>query len=419
MSDHIVELIVAGAGDRGTIYSTYALEHPDKARVIGVAEPRRLHRERLVNAHSIPEANVFTDWKDMAERERFADAVIIATQDSMHRDPAVAFANKGYDILLEKPMAPDEDSCRQIARVAKDNGVIFAVCHVLRYTRYTQRLREIIDSGAIGEVIGLDRLEPVGYWHQAHSFVRGNWRREDGSSFMLLAKSCHDLDWISYIVGRKCRTVSSFGSLIHFRNESKPQNAGSRCLDCDYERECPYSAKKIYFGFLEKGNTGWPTSVVTPEVTKENLTKALRDGPYGQCVYDCDNDVVDNQVVNMEFEGGATASFVMTAFTRARQRETRIFGTRGEIFGDGTKIHVHSFLTDETEIIDTAASEPSSLSDHGGGDYWLIHKFVEAVANNDQNLVLSGPDETLESHLMVFAAERSRRERRFIDIDNV
>ncbi|MFW9786186.1 MAG: Gfo/Idh/MocA family protein, partial [Candidatus Thorarchaeota archaeon] len=354
-----VELIIAGAGDRGFVYASYAKTYPKRAKVVGVAEPRDFYREKMVKEHNIPEENVFTDWKDMAKKQKFADAVIISTQDHMHRDPAIAFAKKKYNMLLEKPMAPDERDCRAITKAVLSNDIIFALGHVLRYTRYTQKLKSIIDSGLIGEVISLQRLEPVGYWHQAHSFVRGNWRNEKESSFMLLAKSCHDLDWIRYIMGKSCTTVSSFGSLSHFRSENKPETAGSNCLECDYEPECPYSAKRFYLKLFERGRTGWPLSTISSEMTKGAIIRELRYGPYGRCVYECDNDVVDHQVVNMEFEGGETASFTMTAFTRARQRETRIFGTRGEIYGNGTKIQIHEFLRGKTEIIDTSEDAPN------------------------------------------------------------
>ena len=215
-------------------------------------------------------------------------------------------------------------------------------------------------------------------------------------------------------MGKKCTTVSSFGSLSHFRAENKPENAGSNCLECDYEPECPYSAKRFYLRLLERGKTGWPLRTITTNMTKGGIIHELRVGPYGRCVYECDNDVVDHQVVNMEFEGGETASFTMTGFTKARQRETRIFGTRGEIYGNGTKIQIHEFLSGKTEIIDTSDEVPASLADHGGGDYALIDTFVSAVAQNNPSLILSGPEETLETHLMTFAAERSRKEGKII-----
>lgn len=214
----------------------------------------------------------------------------------------------------------------------------------------------------------------------------------------------------------KCTSVSSFGSLKHFRNAEKPKGAGSRCLECGYEPSCPYSAIKIYItDRFEKGATGWPVDVLTPVVTRENILKALQEGPYGRCVYECDNDVVDNQVVNMLFEGGRTATFTMTAFAKGG-RKTRIFGTRGELYGDSSNIEVFDFLTQKTETIDTNASDGSILGGHGGGDGRLMDSFVAALANNDPSRILSGPEATLESHRMVFAAEKSRTKGRVVTL---
>jgi len=403
-----VTVIIAGAGSRGAGYAEFAVNFPERMKVVGVAEPRDYYREKLASACGVPKENVFSDWRDMAARERFADAVIIATQDAMHEEPAVQFAQKKYDILLEKPMAPTEQACRNIVKAVKENGNLFGVCHVLRYTQSTRALKKMIAEGKIGDVVSLTRVEPVGYWHQAHSFVRGNWRNEAESSFMLLAKSCHDLDWIRHIMDKPCKKVSSFGSLKHFRKEEQPAGAADRCLECGIEPTCPYSAKKIYLGFYNKGYRGWPLDVITEEVTEDNVMEALRTGPYGRCVYACDNDVVDNQVVNMEFEGGRTASFVMTAFTKAEDRRTQIFGTHGEIISNGPVLKWHDFRTNETTEIDTNASEMNVMGGHGGGDYGIMDCFIRAVAEQDASHILSGPDETLESHLMVFAAERAR-----------
>lgn len=412
-----VTLIVVGAGSRGTGYVKYAEQYPDKLKIVGVAEPRDWYRDNMAATHDIPAENIFTDWRELVAREKFADGVIIATQDAMHAEPAVAFANKGYNILLEKPMAPDEESCRRITRAVIENKIIFAVCHVLRYTPYTQKLKEIIDSGAIGEVVSVQHVEPVGYWHQAHSYVRGNWRNEAESSSMLLAKSCHDLDWLRYIMGCRCEKVSSFGSLYLFRKDQKPEDAGDRCMDCAIEPECPYSAKRIYLGRLAKGQTAWPVNVLTEDVTEQNVIKALQDGPYGRCVYECDNDVVDNQVVNMCFEGGKTASFTMTAFSEHTHRRTTIFGTKGEIYGDGANIEVFDFLTENKKLIETEKIDSGILGGHGGGDYGLMSRFVKALAENDPGIILSGPEETLETHLMVFAAEKARHEDEVVKIE--
>jgi predicted dehydrogenase len=403
-----VTLIIAGAGDRGATYASYPTAFPKKARVVGVAEPRAHHRKALAAAHRIPAADCFTDWREMAARPRFADAVVIAVQDAMHVEAAVAFANRGYHILLEKPMATSVAGCRRIIAAVQKNQVILSVCHVLRYTAYTRMLKQVIDSGAIGDIVTIQHLEPVGWWHQAHSFVRGNWRKTEESTFMLLAKSCHDLDWLSHIMGRPCTRVASFGSLHHFRPENKPAGAASRCLDCKVEAECPYSARKIYLGFLEKDNKGWPVNVVTPDPTPASVLKALRTGPYGRCVYACDNDVVDNQTVILEFDNGSTANFTMTAFTPPGGRRTHICGTRGHIYGDSATFTVLDFLTGKTTVHDPRKNDPAVLAGHGGGDHGVIENFIAAVAAGNPDLVLSGPKATLESHLMVFAAEKAR-----------
>lgn len=405
-----VTMIVVGAGDRGMSHAGYALQHPEEAQVVGVAEPRDYQRTQLAKAHGIADENVFTDWHAMAARERFADAVLICTSDAMHVEPALAFAAKGYHIMLEKPLAPTPEGCRTIIEAVKQHGVMLSVGHVLRYTPYTQTLRRILDAGTIGEIVCIQRFEPVGYWHQAHSYVRGNWRNEAESSFMLLAKSCHDIDWLHYIMGKRCTAVSSFGSLRHFRADQQPAGAADRCLDCAVEADCPYSAKKIYGGRLAKGQTDWPYSVVDPLGTPEALEEALRNGPYGRCVYACDNDVVDNQVVNMQFEGGETASFTMTCFNQGGHRRTNIFGTRGEIRGTGDKIEVFDFMTDKWSTVEINAGAADVTGGHGGGDTVLMERFVAAVANDDPSRILSGPDETLESHLIVFAAEAARRQ---------
>ena len=403
------KIIVVGAGDRGSGYASYIEKNPHLAKVVAVAEPRKEWRAALVQKHKIKSENIVNDWQELAARPKFADAVIIATQDSLHTEPAVAFASKGYHILLEKPMATTQADCKKIADEAIKNNIIFAVCHVLRYTPYTKKIKEIISKGIIGDVVSIQRLEPVGYWHQAHSFVRGNWRREDLSTPMLMAKCCHDIDWIHYIMNSKCVSVQSFGTLNHFRKEKKPRGAADRCLDCAIESQCPYSAKKIYIKPFENGHSGWPISILTHKVTKENIIKALREGPYGRCVYNCDNDVVDNQVVNMLFEDGQTATLTMTAFTAGRHRETKIFGTKGELVGDGVTIRHFDFLTDKWEEINTAASDHSIIGGHGGGDFVLIKTFIKAVINNDKSIIFSGAEETLESHLIVFAAEKSRK----------
>lgn len=412
-----VSVLVIGAGGRGWGYATYATGHPDQMKVVGVAEPRAFYRTRLEEAHAIPKERVFRNWQAAARQPKLADAVLICTQDGMHEKPMAAFARLGYHILLEKPMAPTAKACRAIVDTARETGVIFAVCHVMRYTTYTQKLKQMLDSNLIGDIVAIDHYEPVGFWHQAHSFVRGNWRREKESSFMLLAKSCHDIDWLSYIVGKPCTRVSSFGSLRHFRKAEQPDGAADRCLECRFADTCVYSAKRFYFSQLKAVRHEWPLDVVDPHFTEETLEQALRKGPYGRCVYACDNDVVDHQVVSLEYADGATASFTMSAFNPGGGRQTRIGGTLGYIeTHDSSVIRHYDYASESWNEIETNKADASILGGHGGGDGGLMVAFLHAVATGDRSAILSGPDATLESHLTVFAAERARRKSRVIEM---
>ena len=414
-----VSIIIVGAGGRGTGYFELLKKMPERAEVVGVAEPRDFQRNRIADHYNLPEERRFRCWSEVAKLPKFADAVFICTQDAMHEAPAIAFAKLGYNILLEKPIAPTAEACRRICAAVKEAGVVFAVCHVLRYTQYTRAIKRILDAGTLGKVVSMQHLESVAHWHQAHSFVRGNWRNEQESSFMLLAKCCHDVDWIRYLMDRPCDEVQSFGSLYHFRAENQPEGAADRCTDCPagVESTCPYSALKIYLrDRIFKGIKGWPTDVLTDDLTTEGVLKALKEGPYGRCVYKCDNDVVDHQVVNMKFNDGATAQMVMTAFSDVG-RVTRIFGTEASLYGDGQKITIHRYynsdphdVTVNEEVIDTnIVNDGGILSGHGGGDGGIVDAFVYALETGDTSAILSGTDVTLESHLMTFAAEDSRR----------
>jgi predicted dehydrogenase len=408
-----VKLLIVGAGSRGSTFADWARRHPEHARVVAVAEPREAYRDRLADEHGIAPDRRFADWREAAAAGRIADAVVIATLDREHTEPALVFADQGYAMLIEKPLAPTEEECREIAAAVDEAGVVAAVAHVLRYTPYTKLLKGLLDGGAIGRIISVEHLEPVGFWHQAHSYVRGNWRREEETGPMLLAKCCHDLDWLSYVVGDRCAAVSSFGSLAHFREEERPEDAGERCVACAIEPSCPFSAKRIYLEMAARGDTGWPVNVLAWPPTVENVTRALEEGPYGRCVWRCDNDVVDHQVVSLQYAGGVTASLTMTAFTRMRERETRIFGSRGELYGNGNAIEVYDFLTRET----TRHEVGTVTSAHGGGDDGVMADFVAAVAAGDRALVPTSPTETLESHRIAFAAEAARREGRVVALE--
>lgn len=406
--DRPVTFAVVGAGQRGSNYGDWIAGHPDRARVVAVAEPRRHQREELARQHGVPPQRAFASWQELAAAPKLADAAIVATQDSDHVGPAITLADNGYHLMVEKPLAPTEAGCAELVRAVSDAGVLFAVCHVLRYRPYTKLVKELLDGGRVGDVMSVQHLEPVGHWHHAHSYVRGNWRRSDTASFMLLAKSGHDIDWLRHIVGRPIERVSSFGALTHFRRERQPEGAADRCVSCAVEPDCAYSAPRLYLGMLREGRTGWPVNVITDDVTEAGVTAALRDGPYGRCVYACDNDVVDHQVVALEFAGGATATFTMTAFTPHLDRRTQIFGTRGSLDGDGETVTLHDFVTGEVSTFEVPSVGHDADATHGGGDAGLLDSFTTAVATGDPAHILSGPAESLESHLAVFAAERAR-----------
>ncbi len=406
--DRPVTIAVVGSGARGSAYAEYAAKWPERAEIVAVAEARDAIRNRFAVRHSLSQENVFADWRELAERGRIADAVIVSTLDAEHLAPTTVFAEQGYDILLEKPIAPTEAESIAIGEVAARTGATIAVCHVMRYTPYTRVVKERLAE--IGEIVSVEHLEPIGAYHFAHSFVRGNWRRTDEAAFALLAKSCHDIDWLGYVVGLPVVRTSSFGGLYHFRPENRPPGAADRCLDCPLQNSCAYSATTLYRDGLRNGGTKqYFTRVITAgELTEDAVTKALAEGPYGRCVYASDNDVVDHQVVNLEFEGGVTASFTMTAFTPLENRHTKIFGTRGQLTGDGRFVHVYDFRTERTTTVDTALDGSSAAEGHAGGDENLTKSFVDALHQGRPELILSGIGESVDSHRVVFAAERAR-----------
>lgn len=402
-------LALLGTGARGSTFSAFAQRYPDRARVVAVADPRTDRRDALADQLGVAADRRFDDWRQLAAQARVADAVIVATPDREHVGPACRFAELGYHVLLEKPIAPTRAGCIEVIDAVEKAGVIFAVCHVMRYTKYTDQIRAIVAEGRLGQIVGVDQLEPVGWWHFAHSYVRGNWRSSDEAGPSILTKCCHDLDWLRYIVGRPAIRVSSRGGLHHFTATNRPAGAADRCLDCAVEHDCPYSAVRLYLGCLgDKERERWPLSVVTTDLTEPGVRHALRDGPYGRCVYTSDNDVADHQVVTIEFEGGVLATLTMSAFTPVARRRTRIMGTRGFLEGDGKQLAFTDFITREVETFDQLDPGADPEDGHGGGDVGVMRAFVDAVSVGDSSLVRSGPRESLESHLMAFAAERSR-----------
>jgi predicted dehydrogenase len=415
---HPVTVAVIGAGSRGGQYAAIAARLG--AQIVAVADPAVEARADFAKTHGVPPVQVFRRWEDLAAAGRLADVAVIATPDHEHVEPALACAALGYDILLEKPIAPTEDQAARVIAAARSTGVMVAVCHVLRHTPHTLVLKRMLGQGAIGDLVSVEHLEPIGWWHFAHSFVRGNWRDETASSSMLLAKSCHDIDWLNHVVGRPARRVSSFGSLFEFTADRKPAGAAERCLDCGVSDDCPYSAPRVYGGFLgDPDHELWPLSVLTRDLTEAGLERALRDGPYGECVYNGHNDVVDHQVVSIEYEGGVTASFTVAAFTEMAFRKTRLFGTRGCIESDGRLIVLRDFVTGETQMIDSnpGASDASAASGHGGGDEGLVRAFLECVTSGDREAMDANLASAFASHQAVWAAERARRSGTVVALD--
>lgn len=401
-----VTAIVLGAGGRGNVYAGYALKNPKELNIIGVAEPLTFRINKFSKAHKIPKERQFVTWEHVFEHPKFADAVIITTPDALHYGPAMKALEMGYDVLLEKAIAQTWEECYDILKQQRKSGKIVAICHVLRYAPYFIKMKEIIDSGKIGDLVSVQHFEPVGYEHMAHSFVRGNWRNTKESSPMLLSKSCHDTDILRWMIGKPCKKVSSFGSLKLFKPENAPIGSTKRCTDgCTVEDTCPYSALRIY-----ARNKTYLGHIDLQEYTYENIEEKLKTGPYGRCVYHCDNDVVDHQIVNMQFEDDITASFSMEAFTSYSGRRTRIMGTMGDITGDMDSMTVYDFRTKESKhwSAKDINKELNSGGGHGGGDMRLARDFVRAVHMQDSTVLTSTIEASMESHLIGFQAEKSR-----------
>ncbi len=407
----MIKAALIGAGGRGkNVYGSYALEHPNEIKFVAVAEPNDNKRNEFAFLHNVPEEMLFNSWEQLLERPKFCDAVFICTQDRMHYEPAIKAIEKGYKLLLEKPMSNNLEQCIKIVEAAKYLDTSITVAHVLRYSPFFKKLKQIIDSEIIGEVVNVNLNENVGYYHYAHSFVRGNWCNAETSSPMILAKSCHDMDILVWLVGKKPLKISSFGSLKYFNKKHAPEGSADRCLDCAVEDECPYSALKTYLTC----NNEWPVNVITTDLSKEGRIKALKEGPYGKCVFRSSNNVVDHQVVNIQFEDDVTAGFTMSGFTNEITRKITIMGTLGEITGDLEKneIIIKLFGRGEEQRIKLK----NTVDGHGGGDAGLMKYYSRQIKDKIVE-GLTSAEVSLLSHIMAFAAEESRLTGETIDLD--
>lgn len=415
MSD-VLKVAVIGLGARGMgVYMRHLSRFPDQVRLIAVADidPERVRLAR--EQYGIEEAMCFPSGEALLAGPKLADCVLICSQDADHVRQAVQATKKGYDILLEKPISPSLKECLELLRVSKQYGNKIIVCHVLRYTPFYSRVHQLVRSGVLGKIVSIQAAENVGYWHQTHSFVRGNWRSAEETSPMILAKCCHDMDIFSWLLERPCVSVSSYGSLSYFREECAPEGAAAYCLEgCEIKDACPYDAEKLYvfgdrMGFAS-GSTDW-LKCLTNYPTRENVYHALRHGPYGRCVFYCDNDVVDHQVVNMLFEGGETISFSMCAFSKEVTRDLKIMGTLGELRGSMEKdlIEIDGFGRESVSIHVNESGE--TLTGHSGGDAGLVRDFVRAMRteNLEELESVTTLERSMQSHFIALAAEKSRK----------
>ena len=338
-----ITAIILGAGQRGAnVYGGYALNFPNELKIVGVAEPRAGSACSVCEgASTFPQADkCFASWEAaLGTRSDLPTASLSARRIGCTLQPVTQALEKGYDVLCEKPMSYDRAELIAMGEKARQTGHVLSICHVLRYSPFFVKLKELIDSGTIGQLVSIQHIESVGYWHMAHSFVRGNWSRSEDSCPMILAKCCHDTDILTWLVGSPCREVSSFGSLAHFNSAHKPDGAPQYCLDgCMHRDTCPYYAPRFYLEHPKAISDGF-VSVVSLDPSHEAVLHALQRGPYGRCVYQCDNDVVDNQVVNLLYENGVSVSMTMCAFTEHCERIINVMGSRGQIRGQYGIVH--------------------------------------------------------------------------------
>lgn len=416
-----LSLILIGGGDRGSSYLKYLNSNPEHFKVSGLAEPVKEKREYLKNLYNIPEDMCFESFEELLSLPKFADIAMICTQDKMHFSPAMKAIEKKYDLLLEKPIAPTLSECIEIERAAKANNVKVLVCHVLRYTPFYKFIKDFIKKGNLGDVINITHTEGVGNVHMSHSYVRGNWRKSEESAPMILAKCCHDLDLLQWLLDKPCTKVQSFGSLSFFRKENAPVGAKKRCLDgCPHCDSCFYYAPRLYK--IDTAEVTHFRAIVAKKFspTDKEIDDILKTSPYGRCVYHCDNDVVDHQVVNMQFGESTHATLTMSAFNKGGRTST-IMGTKGELRADmeNQSLIFYDFKTRKTTELFTAETQfdQTIAGGHGGGDMGIMHDLYDYIAYNKPSDSVSDITVSCTSHLIAFAAEKSRLENTVININ--
>lgn len=401
-----VTFAVMGMGNRGERYANKQLRYPDMMEVVAIADTNPLTLKKAKTFLDLPEERIFNSGEEMLQQPKMADIMVIATQDAQHRDHAIKAMERGYDLLLEKPIANTAEDCMAILEAAHKYNRRVIVCHVLRYTIFYQEIKKLIDSGALGEIQTIQASEQVGWFHIAHSFVRGNWHKKADSSPMILAKCCHDMDLFLWLTGKKCKAVSSFGDRRFFNKEHCPENAAERCINCPVS-DCAFNAVSYYIPRIP----GWPTHVLNPQPTVKNIIESLQTTNYGRCVFQMDNDVVDHQVVNLLMEDGSTVNFVMSGFTGEQNRSIHIMGSKADLIGDFDKrtFTLRQFGK-KPKVVDLNPLYTDTTG-HGGGDARMVHDVLRLYLGEDfDTSAITVIDRSMESHFVALAAELSREQ---------
>lgn len=409
-----MKLALIGAGQRGMIYSREACQSME---IVAVVEPNDNRRKAAADEFQIPLEKQFESVDEFYELGKICDAVIICSMDRDHYVQTMKALDLGYDILLEKPISPSPDECLRIQQKANEKGCKVIVCHVLRYTNFFMEIKKIIDSNELGKIITIQHNENIGNFHMAHSFVRGNWRRSDLASPIMMQKSCHDMDILAWLVDSEAKRISSYGSLTYFKEENAPADSAERCLDCKVAADCRFDVRKAYLPIRGQ----WPATSIAVDQTEEGLLKELVTSPYGRCVYRSDNDVCDHQVTVIEFKNGVTATFNLSGFTNKMYRSIKIMCEHGEIRGDDSLniIEVTRFNPNMIERNTQNVIIPAVMTGgHNGGDTGLMIDFLDNLKGVDFSS-RSSIDMSVESHIMAYAAEQARVTSTVIDIDHL
>lgn len=425
MEQKPVTAIIVGAGHRAFVYSKLAKTDPDKLKIVGVADPNPVRRQKAMEEFGFGEDMCFESADELAKKGKLADAIINGTMDEQHLVTSVPLLNTGYDMLLEKPFAVNEKEMRELVACAKKNNSKVMICHVLRYTPFYYGIKEIVNSGEIGDIINIQTTEHVSYHHLSTSYIRGKWANSKKChTSMLLAKCCHDLDIMMWMMSEtKPKKISSFGGKFQFKPENAPAGAGTICMkDCPLVDTCVYSTKRLYIDHPDRwAFYVWDAleGIKNPTIEdKINLMKS--DSPYARCIYKCDNDVVDHQSVMVEFESGATGTHNMVGGSSEPRRDIHIIGTKGEIFGNFedskfTVLKINPSPDAHNEECDVEEHDLRVTGDmvgayggHGGGDERLAADFVKFIRGEEHSLACTSIFDSVAGHLSVYLADQSR-----------